>query len=83
MYVDLAAEQPMAAQRRTAKIAVEVKSFISLSVISDFHAAHGQFLDHRYALESEEPIRVLCLAVPDKTYQTFFCVKVYSGSGTA
>jgi hypothetical protein len=75
MYIDLAAEQIIAAQRGTTKIAIEIKSFINPSTISDFHLAHGQFLDYRYALESEEPDRTLYLAVPFKTYQTFFSLQ--------
>ena len=75
MYIDLAAEQVIAAQRDDTKIAVEIKSFISASTISDFHLAHGQFLDYRYALESEEPERILYLAVPLRTYRTFFALK--------
>ncbi|MCY7407395.1 MAG: XisH family protein, partial [Alkalinema sp. CAN_BIN05] len=63
MYIDLAAEPLIAAQREQSKIAVEIKSFISPSNISDFHLAHGQFLDYRYALEEEEPDRFLYLAV--------------------
>ena len=59
MYIDLAAEQVIAAQKGNVKIAVEIKSFISPSTISDFHLAHGQFLDYRYALEDEEPERIL------------------------
>jgi len=75
MYIDLAAEQVIAAQRGETKIAVEIKSFISSSTISDFHLAHGQFLDYRYALESEEPERILYLAVPVRVYQNFFTLK--------
>jgi XisH protein len=75
MYIDLAAEQVIAAQRGNTKIAVEIKSFISPSTISDFHLAHGQFLDYRYALDDIEPDRVLYLAVPSKVYQTFFSLK--------
>jgi hypothetical protein len=75
MYIDLAAEQVIAAQKGKVKIAVEIKSFISPSTISDFHLAHGQFLDYRYALEDEEPERILYLAVPDRVYQTFFTLK--------
>lgn len=44
MYIDLAAEQVIAAQRGTTKIAVEIKSFTNPSNVSDFHLAHGQFL---------------------------------------
>lgn len=72
MYIDLAAEQMIAAQRGAIKIAIEIKSFINPSTISDFHLAHGQFLDYRYALELEEPDRILYLAVPDRIYRTFF-----------
>ncbi len=43
--IDLAAEQLIAAERDRQKIAVEIKSFISTSAISDFHTALGQFLN--------------------------------------
>ena len=56
MYVDLGAEQLIAAERDQIKIAIEVKSFIGASAISEFHNAHGQFLDYRFALEEEDPI---------------------------
>ena len=75
MYIDLAAEQMIAAQRGATKIAVEIKSFINPSTISDFHLAHGQFLDYRYALETEEPDRELYLAVPQQVYKTFFTLQ--------
>lgn len=75
MYIDLAAERLIAAEREGIKIAVEIKSFVGASTISDFHLAHGQFLDYRYALEEEEPERKLYLAVPVKTYRTFFSLR--------
>jgi len=39
--IDLAAERLIAAKRGEEKIAVEVKSFIETSTISDFHTALG------------------------------------------
>jgi predicted RecB family endonuclease len=48
--IDLTAEQLLVATRENQKIAVEVKSFISPSNISDFHTALGQFLNYRDAL---------------------------------
>jgi len=75
MYIDLGAEQLIAAERDQTKIAIEIKSFIGTSPISEFHNAHGQFLDYRYALEEEEPERTLYLAVPVKTYRTFFSLR--------
>jgi hypothetical protein len=72
MYVDLGAEKLIAADRSGEKIAVEVKSFIGTSTISEFHTAIGQFINYRYALEIQEPERVLYLAVPLNTYNVFF-----------
>lgn len=70
--IDLAAERLIAAERGEEKIAVEIKSFISPSPISDFHTALGQFLNYRIMLEVKEPKRQLYLAVPLDTYNTFF-----------
>jgi len=70
--IDLAAERLIAAERGETKIAVEIKSFISPSPISDFHTALGQFLNYRIMLEVKEPDRQLYLAVPLETYDTFF-----------
>ena len=75
MYINLAAEPIIAAQKEDLKIAVEVKCFNGASNISEFHTAHGQFLDYRYALEEEEPDRVLYLAVPERVYQSFFSLQ--------
>ncbi len=70
--IDLAAEQLLAAEREHQKIAVEIKSFISPSNVSDFHTALGQFLNYRDALETIEPDRLLYLAVRVPIYETFF-----------
>jgi hypothetical protein len=70
--IDLAAEQLLAAELEGQKIAVEVKSFISPSNVSEFHTALGQFLNYRDALEKIEPDRQLFLAVRVPIYETFF-----------
>lgn len=70
--VDLGAERLLAAERSGEKIAVEIKSFLNPSAVTDFYAALGQFLSYRLALESIEPERNLYLAVPIDSYQTFF-----------
>lgn len=72
MYVDLAAEKLIAAEKNGQKIAVEIKSFLATSNISEFHTAVGQFLNYRLALEEEEPERKLYLAVPQDIYRSFF-----------
>lgn len=72
MYIDLGAEPLIAAEKEDQKIAVEVKSFLQPSTISEFHTAVGQFLNYRRALRTTEPDRRLYLAVPLETYKTFF-----------
>lgn len=47
MYIDIGAEKIVEAQRGSDKIAVEIKSFVRASVISEFHTALGQFLNYK------------------------------------
>lgn len=72
MQIDLGAEFLVAAERDSQKIAVEVKSFIKPSAISEFHTAVGQYLNYRRALRVQDPSRRLYLAVPYTTYDEFF-----------
>lgn len=74
LYIDLGAEKLIIAQRENQKIAVEVKSFLGASTLSEFHMALGQCLNYRYALEDTEPDRKLYLAVPISIYEDFFSV---------
>ena len=54
MYIDLGAEPLLAAEKDDEKIAVEVKSFLQPSTISEFHTAVGQFLNYRRALRTTD-----------------------------
>lgn len=72
MFIDLAAEKILAAEKDGVRIAVEVKSFVSPSPLSDFHLAIGQFINYRLALYEHDPHRHLFLAIPLDTYETFF-----------
>ncbi|MCU0571194.1 MAG: XisH family protein [Oculatellaceae cyanobacterium Prado106] len=69
--IDLAAEI-LAAEREDKKIAVEIKSFIGRSSVSEFHTALGQFLNYQFALEEVDPQRTLYLAVPSSIHRSFF-----------
>jgi hypothetical protein len=53
-------------------IAVEIKGFLGPSTVSACHAALGQYLHYRMVLDKEDPERILYLAVPIDTYDTFF-----------
>ena len=70
--IDLGAEQLLAAERGKEKIAVEIKTFLSDSPLTDYHAALGQFLNYRLALEIADSTRILYLAVPVGVYESFF-----------
>jgi hypothetical protein len=71
-YIDLGAERLIAATRNDQQIAVEIKTFLSASTISEFHTAIGQFINYRIALEEEDAERKLYLAVPLDIYKRFF-----------
>ncbi len=70
--IDLGAEKLIAAEKNSEKIAVEIKSFLNPSAITDFYSALGQFLSYRIALEAIDSERILYVAVPLDTYRTFF-----------
>ncbi|MEH2091503.1 XisH family protein [Nostoc sp.] len=70
--IDLGAQKLISAEKDKQKIAVEVKSFIGVSAISEFHTAIGQFLNYRVALEQKDSERVLYLAISQDIYQEFF-----------
>lgn len=72
MYVDLGAEKLLAAEKDGQKIAIEIKSFLSSSTISDFYVALGQFMSYLLAIEAQHPGRTLYLAVPVDIYDQFF-----------
>jgi hypothetical protein len=70
--IDLAADRLLAADKGTERIAVEIKSFIGNSIVTDFHAAVGQFINYRTALSLLESDRELYLAIPVDTFNAFF-----------
>lgn len=72
VYIDLAAEKFFMAEKGGAKIAVEVKSFLSPSRMRDFELALGQFNLYQTYLELTTPERKLYLAIDDKVYEDFF-----------
>ena len=72
LAIDLGAEKIIAAQRGETKIAVEIKSFLGPSKITEFYGAMGQFIAYRTALHKQDPQRILYLAVPENLYDKFF-----------
>ncbi len=74
LFVDLGASKLLAAAKGEQKIAVEIKSFVNVSPISDLEKVLGQYIYIIYAnlLEETEPERLLYLAIRQATYQEIF-----------
>lgn len=72
IFVDLGAEHLLGAEKEGRHIAVEIKSFVGLSVLNEFYRAIGQFLSYHLVLTETDPERVLYLAITEETYLTFF-----------
>ena len=81
-FVDLGAERVFAAERQGLKIAVEIKSFISPSVVNDIEGALGQYVLYRSLLKRLEPERRLYLAISTTTYKNIFQTKAVSEIAT-
>ncbi|MGZ8217950.1 XisH family protein [Methylomagnum sp.] len=79
LYIDLGAEKVIAAEKQGKRIAVEVKSFLGSSLVSEFHTALGQFLNYKFTLHAKDPTRVLYLAVPADVYESFFTLPFTQG----
>lgn len=76
LHIDLGAERLIAAEKGTERIAVEVKNFLSPSMVSEFHTALGQFLNYQLVLEDNDPERLLYLAIPADAYREFFSMEI-------
>jgi len=71
-YIDIIADEVFVAEKDGRKIAVEVKSFVGKSNLSELEKAVGQFIIYRFAMRKEEPDRKLFLAVGEKIYNKLF-----------
>jgi len=72
VFVDLGAEKILAAEKQGRKIAVEVKSFLSVSPVHDLEEALGQYIVYEDILELSEPERNIYLAVREEVYLDIF-----------
>ena len=72
MYVDLGAEELLAAEKAGRKIGVEIKSFTGHSEMKDLEQALGQYIIYDDVLHQIEPERVLYLAIPEEIFVDLF-----------
>jgi len=71
MYVDLGAERLLAAEKGEQRIAIEIKSLVGDSEMTDLERAIGQYVLYRAVLAEREPGRVLYLAIPKDILDIF------------
>jgi len=72
IYIDLGAEEIIAAEKSGRRIAVEVKSFIGDSEVEDLKNAVGQFVLYHDIMDRVAPDRILYLAIREATYADVF-----------
>ena len=72
LYVDIAAEKSIAAEKHGQRILVEVKSFLGRSFVNDLEQAVGQYIVYRDIVLEKELDFQLYLAITKGTYQNYF-----------
>ncbi|MFN5515009.1 MAG: XisH family protein [Cyanobacteriota bacterium] len=72
LFIDLAGEKLITAEKGTQKIAVEIKSFVSPSEIRDLEVALGQYILYQNVLNRIDPERILYLAIRDASFLKIF-----------
>lgn len=72
LFVDLGAENVLAAVKGDRWIAVEIKSFVGASDIDELEKAIGQYIVYRDVLAKVDPRRQMYLAIPAFAYSSAF-----------
>jgi len=76
LRADLAADKTLAAEREGEKIVVEIKSFLSLSLVHELQAAVGQYQMYLMCLEAFAPERHLYLAISEAVWEKLAELKI-------
>ncbi|NEO15949.1 MULTISPECIES: XisH family protein [unclassified Moorena] len=76
IYIDLAAEKLLVAEKQGQKIAVEVKSFVSSSEIEDLKNALGQYILYDKVLKRQLSERLLYLAIREVIFNRLFTEEI-------
>ncbi len=72
LFADLSAEKNILAEQRDRKIVVEIKSFLSPSLMRDFEIALVQYILYRNFIGLTEPEYEIYLAIKDSIHKNFF-----------
>lgn len=72
LYIDLGAEELLAAEKAGRQIAIEVKSFVGASEVDDLKNALGAHVLYHDVLARVQPQRQLFLAIREEVYYALF-----------
>jgi len=72
LFIDLAAEKLLVAEKQEQKIAVEIKSFIGTSEIEDLKNALGEYVLYEKVLKRQLSVRILYLAIRESVFNRLF-----------
>ena len=76
IFIDLAANKLLVAQKQDKKIAVEIKSFIGSSEIEDLKNALGQYILYEKILRAKLSERTLYLAIRQDVFDSLFSQEI-------
>ena len=76
MFIDLAAEKMLIAEKGTERIAVEIKSFVGTSEVEDLKNALGQYILYEKIIKRQLLDRTLYLAIRETTYNNLFSQEI-------
>lgn len=72
LYIDLGAEELVAAEKDQRQIAVEIKSFVGASEVEDLKNALGAHILYHDVLAVVQPQRQLYVAIREEVYYALF-----------
>ena len=72
LFIDLAAEKMLIAEKENQKIAIEIKSFVGTSEVEDLKNALGQYVLYEKIIKRQLLDRTLYLAIRETTYNNLF-----------
>ncbi len=76
IFIDIAAEKLLVAEKQGQKIAVEVKSFVGTSEVEDLKNALGQYVLYEKILKRQLSERILYLAIREIIFNRLFTEEI-------
>jgi hypothetical protein len=76
LFIDLAAEKMLIAEKENQKIAIEIKSFVGTSEVEDLKNALCQYVLYEKIIKHQLLERILYLAIRETTYNNLFSQEI-------